>query len=545
MFKKLLSNLPFNPSLITEVSFYAKRLKRESSLRRIGFTFVALTLVVQVFAVISPAEASNQCSSNDVIRCGFKSQSEAVQRCNSNTAGFRTILEHYGINCDTLASAGTQTVKSSSHGGQLYSMGRNPYQKPGEYAKNIPGAGTFYLRPLSSWGSTSYKMLVTKTPDGMPFMVMYDCGNIVIQNGYTPPAKPEPTASLKVAKVNEPTGAVKPGDTIKYTIAFTNTGGTAALFSVNDTLDDNLEFVSVNSNGWPGEQNGQYLKWYNNTPPFYTFGNTDVFGTPGFITLTARVKAGTKSGTSVCNTAWLGHYVNSQPQTTDKVTVCNKVLVECPPGTVAKPNGDCETPPKPEEKTPILTIEKKAKNITQNIDDANGTTAAAGDIIEYTLVTKNYGNGDSKDTILKPEELADVLEYSDLDFNSLNGAVFDQETQTIAWNKPVTIKPDQSITKTFKVRIKNPLPQTPTPSGNPGSFDLVLTNVYGNTIQIKLPGGVAKTTEQINQTLPNTGPGEALVIGGVLTTIVGYFFARSRLMAKELELVKQEYSSGN
>ena len=90
MFKKLLSNLPFNPSLITEVSFYAKRLNRESSIRRIGFVFVALTLVVQVFAVISPAEASNQCSSNDIIRCGFKSKSEAVQRCNNNTQGFRT-----------------------------------------------------------------------------------------------------------------------------------------------------------------------------------------------------------------------------------------------------------------------------------------------------------------------------------------------------------------------------------------------------------------------------------------------------------------------
>ena len=138
-----------------------------------------------------------------------------------------------------------------------------------------------------------------------------------------------------------------------------------------------------------------------------------------------------------------------------------------------------------------------------------------------------------------------MLEYADLDFNSLDGAVFDQDTQTLAWNKPISIKPDQSVTKTFRVKIKNPIPQTPTPSGNPGSFDLLLTNVYGNTIQIKLPGGVPKQTEKVvTQTLPNTGPGEALIIGGMLTTFVGYFFARTRLMAKELELVKQEYSSG-
>ena len=550
MFKKLLSNLPFNPSLITEVSFYAKRLNRESSIRRIGFVFVALTLVVQIFAVISPAEASNQCSSNDIIRCGFKSKSEAVQRCNNNTQGFRTIVEHYGINCTTLANSGVQTINSRAYNNQLYSMGRNPYQKPGEYPVNIQGAGTFYLRPLSSWGNTSYKMLVTKTPDGMPFMVMYDCGNIVIQNGYKPPApKPEPPAVLKVAKVNEPTGSVKPGDTIKYTIAFSNTGGTAAFFSVNDRLDPELEYVSSQYNGWIFTNNGQSLKWSNNTPPFYTFGNTDVFGTPGFITITAKVREGTPSGKSVCNTAWLEDVdiPTKQVRKTNESTVCNKIIIDCPPNTIAQPNGDCKTPPpvKTEDKKPILAIEKKAKNITKNIDDANGTTASAGDIIEYSLTTKNYGDGESKDTILKQEELADVLEYADLDFNSLDGAVFDQDTQTLAWNKPISIKPDQSVTKTFRVKIKNPVPQTPTPSGNPGSFDLLLTNVYGNTIQIKLPGGVPKQTEKvITQTLPNTGPGEALIIGGILTTFVGYFFARTRLMAKELELVKQEYSSG-
>lgn len=545
MFKKLLSNLPFSPSIITEVAFYAKRLRKESSLRKIGFVFVALTLVVQIFAVISPAEASNQCSSNDVIRCGFKSKEEAVQKCNANTQGLRSIVNNYGINCDTIARSNVVTLNSYAFNNKLYSMGRNPYNKPGEYPINLTGAGKFYFRPLSSWGNVNYKMLDMKTSDGAPFRIMFSCGNIVIEQGYKPPAPPEPPAKLQIAKVNEPKEAVKPGDTIKYTIAFTNTGGTAIIFTVNDTLDDNLEFVSADSNGWPQERDGQYTKWYNNTPPFFTFGNTDVFGTPGFITLTAKVKANVKSGTSVCNTAWLGHYIDGKPQTTDKVTVCNKVIVECPPGTIAKPNGDCETPIKPIEKTPVLAIEKKAKNITQNIDNANGTTAAAGDVIEYTLITKNYGDGDSKDTILKSEELADVLEYADLDFNSLNGAIFDQDTQTIAWNKPITIKPNQSITKTFKVKVKNPLPQTPVATGNPGSFDLVMTNVYGNTIQIKLPGGIAKKTEQVNQTLPNTGPGEALVIGSVLTTIAGYFFARTRLMAKEIDLVKEEYSSGS
>lgn len=548
MFKKLLSNLPFNPSLINEISFYSKRLKKESSIRRVGFVFVALTLVVQVFAVITPAEASNKCNTNDIIYCGFKTHDQANQLCANNTTGFRTILEYYGITCATLAAASTQTVNSNSYNGKLFSMGRHPYQKPGEYATNISGAGTFYLRPLTSWGKPAYKMLVTKTPDGMPFMVIYDCGNIVIQQGYTPPPKEEPAAVVNIAKVNEPKSTVKPGDTIKYTLAFTNTGGTAYFFSVNDRLGPELELVSTEYNGWIYTKNGQHLKWANNTPPFYTFGNTDVFGTPGFITVTARVKAGTPAGKSVCNSAWIEDIAanTTTVRKTKEVTVCNKVVVDCPPGTIAKPNGECETPekPKPEEKNPILAIEKKAKNITQNIEDANGTTAAAGDIIEYTLITKNYGNGDAKDTLLKPEELSDVLEYADLDLNFMNGAILDKDTNNLTWSKPVTIKPDQSVTKTFRVKVKNPIPQTPAPVTNPGSYDLVMTNVYGNAINIKLTGGTIKTTEQVTQTLPNTGPGEALAAGFIITTVAGYFFARSRLMSKELQLVKQEYTSG-
>lgn len=637
MFKKLLSNLPFNPSLITQVSFYAKRLHKEAALRRAGLIMISLTMAVQLFAVISPAEASNQCSSNDVIRCGFTTRSQAVQRCTSNTYGFRSILEHYGVSCDTLANAGTQTIHSSSHGNQLYSMGRNPYQKPGEYGVSIPNAGTFYLRPLSSWGSTSYRMLVMQTPDGQPFMVMYDCGNIVIKGGYTPPAKAEPPSQLKLAKVNNPAGSVKPGDTIEYTLAFSNTGGTSAFFSVNDQLPNELEYISSDYGNWIFERNGQNLKWYNNTPPYYTFGNTDAFGTPGFIKVRARVKANTPSGTSVCNKGWL---VDVKPSTGDIQTwsenvVCNTVIVDCPDGTIPN-NGRCEPRTNPDavcsylkttkqisrtkfafetksttvdgavitgytynfgdaskevvqksskttdtveheykkegtykvrvtvtssvgskqaltcetqltvksEETPLISQQKKAKNITANKEDANGTVASAGDVIEYSLMTTNYGEGEAKDALLLPEELADILEYADLDFNSLDGAIFDEQTQTLAWNKPVTIKPGQTITKTFKVRVKNPLPQTPSPVGNPGSFNLVMTNVYGNTVEIKLPTTVTKSTEQVAQTLPNTGPGEALAVGALLITVVGYFFARSRLMAKELDIIKVEYSTG-
>ena len=68
MFKKLLSNLPFNPSLIGQVSFYAKRMHQETAIRRVGLIFVLLAFFVQFFAVISPPEPSLAASGNDIIQ---------------------------------------------------------------------------------------------------------------------------------------------------------------------------------------------------------------------------------------------------------------------------------------------------------------------------------------------------------------------------------------------------------------------------------------------------------------------------------------------
>src|SRR5437763_1435221 len=101
MFNKLLSNLPFNPSLINQVSFYAKRLKHESSVRRLGFILVALTMVLQLFAVLSPAQPSLAESPNDIVRGGVASVAALQFHYNYNTGGdLQAILNQYGVGID-------------------------------------------------------------------------------------------------------------------------------------------------------------------------------------------------------------------------------------------------------------------------------------------------------------------------------------------------------------------------------------------------------------------------------------------------------------
>ena len=59
MFRKIISNLPFSTALVEQLSDYAKKLKKEESIRKISLFFVVLCLIVQVFIVIKPPESAN------------------------------------------------------------------------------------------------------------------------------------------------------------------------------------------------------------------------------------------------------------------------------------------------------------------------------------------------------------------------------------------------------------------------------------------------------------------------------------------------------
>src|SRR5690606_18380925 len=85
MFKKIVKNLPFNPSLLGELSFYAKRMKQEESLRRLGFLFVALAMFIQMFAVMAPPEKSLAYSSDYIIN-GLRTRDDILRAWDGKTS---------------------------------------------------------------------------------------------------------------------------------------------------------------------------------------------------------------------------------------------------------------------------------------------------------------------------------------------------------------------------------------------------------------------------------------------------------------------------
>ena len=213
----------------------------------------------------------------------------------------------------------------------------------------------------------------------------------------------------------------------------------------------------------------------------------------------------------------------------------------CPIGTIgtypacSKP-APCQALLSTENPYACIEVSKTAQNITEGINNANNTTANPGDLIEYTLYAKNIDNQTVNNYVFQ-DNLSYVLDYSSLVY--LDGGSLKSNNE-IVW-PAINISANQTLTKQFEVKVDNPIPATPTSTSDPNYFNLVMSNTFGNTININLPSPPAKTIETVTTTtLPNTGPGTSLFVVALITIFAGFFFYRSRILVKETDIVLKE-----
>lgn len=552
MFKKLLSNLPFNPSLIGEVAFYAKRLHRESALRRMGLLSLSLALTIQTFAVVAPPQPSLASSTSDLMVGGFANKGEVVSYCKNNTRNYQKIAGHYGITCDDIQQAETVQIAPRDHAGKLYSMGRLSYGTEGETPVTIPGVGTVYLRHFWSLNhQPSYKALKGKTAYGMTFYILYDCGNLVFIGLPKPPEKCKWDKTLS----KDSKQCFEPCKWNKNLSANSKQCFEPCPVTGKRDIPKNSPkcFVPCPIKGKqdiPKDSNKctdpcPYNKNLSaNSPkcfeacPIKGKQNISKDDEKCFEPCPVTGKSGIAKDSAYCvESCPIKGKESLSKDADDCFEPCKYNNALDAKDEACKP---CEESQTSQDKTACVTYQKSASNTTKNISDANGTTAGGGDVIRYTLTTTNRGKETIKKFIVN-ENISDVLDYAEV--VDLGGGTLGEEGQ-VSW-PAVDLKAGQSITNTMSVKIKSPIPNTPASSSDAAHFDMKMTNVYGNVVTINLPPTITKTTEVVVSTLPNTGPGTSLIAATTITVIVGYFFARSRLMAQELDIVRNDFSMGS
>lgn len=274
-----------------------------------------------------------------------------------------------------------------------------------------------------------------------------------------------------------------------------------------------LKSVNHRQQGSTGEQAVVTTNSNNNTPmtfytrPLYRSDNqvTTIWGFKGYSsTLQAKTGAGT-------------FYL---------MDICGNLLIE----TVPQP----PVPPKPA----VLELNKTATNASQGGINATTATAKAKDEITYTITAKNTG-GTATTTELK-DDLTDVLEYATLTDNG--GGVYNDSKKELSWSG-IAIAPNQSVSKTFKVRLLDTIPTTSQGVSDPTSFDCRIHNVFGNQTVIPVECTTPKVIEEVVTELPQTGPAENLAFATIVLAITTYFYARSRQLGKEVRLVRKEVAA--
>lgn len=441
MFEKLLSLLPYNPGMASQMAFYSRRMREEANIRRTAMVFLILAFGVQFVAVLSPPQPTLAATNNNLIVEGISSAADAKDKCMRDIHGYMKIMHYYGISCGDIGNGTWTTIHSTAQ--NYYSVGHNPSYSAGEKEAHIDGAGTLYWRHITIWGQSSWRVLRIKNNEGKTFYIIKDCGNLV-SVGVPHHSQLSPTVPEQPSPSPTPTPPSAPAP------------------------------VPV----------------------------------PTTTVIPCAYNASLPASSPLCFQPC--QYNASIPASDDSCKPCDKSADQ--QDTVA-----------------CVEVSKTAANITAGIADANNTTAHAGDVIIYTLFAKNNGKATVKGFTFQ-ENLNDVLDYANV--SDFHGGTIDNDTGVVTWPQR-DIAPNATASVQITVKVKDPIPTTPAPAIDPSRFDHTMSNVYGNTINIKLPGTPVTNVTTASAKLPNTGPGTGLALAAVIVIVGGYFYGRARLLAGE------------
>lgn len=568
MFKKLISGLPFSPALVGQLGFYAKRLRKEESIRKAGLVFVALALIVQSFAVFQPPEAANAASSNDFISGGFTTKQQYLNNYDVNKGNLKDLFKTLGISRSDIANSSFGDWNSHSDGGYSWGhLSRFSYAQ-GERSYTVPtsngGSTTFYYRPLKlsdtkaytiKNGST-YRALIGKTSSGMQFALLTICGNLVLK--VHPPKVKCPTGTTGTypdcVKKTCPTGTTGTYPDCKAPTCPTGTTGTypdcktpvASCDSLTiEKLVDNYHFTTVatakntatvKSYTYVIKRDGKVIETKtitsNQTSNMYTYNQSKEGAYT--VEVTVNTSLGAQTGPNCVKT-----FNITAPEVCPQNPKILKISPECQPCP-----GDATLWIKDEKCAANLVQTKTAINTTQGSIDAQKTTARANDKITYTLTVENNGKADADTTII--ERVDDVAEYATVidTGGGTQGSDPDTKAAIISWPK-VTVKPGQKVSRIFTVQMMSTIPAMGTGVSNPTSYDCKMMNTFGNQVSINVDCPIQKEViETVTTQLPHTGPGLNMAIGGSVLAIVAFLYARTRQLKTEVRLIRRDFNTG-
>lgn len=281
MFRKLISNLSFSPALIAQVSFYAKRLRKEEVTRRTTIVFAVLTLIMQSLAVFSPPESANASSEQDLIRGGVQNIDDLLERFDKNTDDIKDIYTAAGLTREEILTAKPATINSKE---ALYSVSRYAQysEQQGEisfsYDRSTGGKGLRYSSPLrladvnqnAQKNGTNYSAYIGNSSRLGWFAVIKSSASLVTKGAPSTitPIVASTTFTESIIATNTTQNLVaddttsKPFDRINYTITRQNTSDKTLVSTFSININDALQYATlIDAGGGSYNSQTKELSW--------------------------------------------------------------------------------------------------------------------------------------------------------------------------------------------------------------------------------------------------------------------------------------------
>lgn len=425
---------------------------------------------------------------------------------------------------ESFVSLGTPALTNTANGSAI-PVAANGYHavkdttSQATYANGNADAYGYQLESMPA-GSTLTFTITTEAivlPEACNFAIVNfkDSGNSIAVATSTPPCVPvldinkphvvvtktSPTANRKVSR----------GQTINYSIVIENKGPKAAITSdvvVTDTFTAGF-FTGIKETGHTTSAGAAVTS----ATPITNGLTWKVTKLPAngkvTINISASVVSNAADGSSICNNATITTTPPNPIVQETSSTVCNTVS---------------------------LIKQSKTASYVDRKDNPQTSPANAGDKIKYTLTTTNQASTVASKYIVV-EDLADVMNYADVDVASSNGATL---TGTKLTWPAKDIPAGGTITNTFVVTVKDPVPNTEPSASNPTNYDYNMYNFYGNDVDIKINKPLIQQVVDVATNLPETGAAQY----GLVILFLGmsvYFFVRNKQLTSELAAATVQY----
>ncbi len=166
-------------------------------------------------------------------------------------------------------------------------------------------------------------------------------------------------------------------------------------------------------------------------------------------------------------------------------------------------------------------------------------SAGSGQTVFATLHATNVGIATADAGFAL--NIGDALEYAEV--IDTQGATVDAVTKILSW-ETTPLDPGDTTTKTVTLRLFSMTPNTPSAESDPLSFDTTIDLYYGNNAQITVNKNLLKQLESIVSRLPVIPPALSIAATTLLFASTLYLYLRARIIAKELPLIKNEFTGG-